>query len=77
MASGNMVTGVRIKLSKQLNGKDFGDLKDSQVVKVSRFDNKWMFMYNACMMWKTKKSTARVAIAKNGGKWYKVFHSKQ
>jgi hypothetical protein len=50
MASGNMVTGVRIKLSKRLNGKGFGDLKDSQVVKVSRFDNKWMFMYNACMM---------------------------
>lgn len=42
--------GIRIKLSKRLNGKDFGNLKASQEVKVSRFDNKWMFMYNACML---------------------------
>ena len=50
MALGNMVTKVRTKLSKQRNGKCFGDLKASQEVKVSRFDNKWMFMYNACML---------------------------
>ena len=50
MASGNIITRVRIKLSKQRNGKCFGDLKASQEVKVSRFDNKWMFMYNACML---------------------------